>query len=381
MQERYSHILEQWFIMEPPLFAVLCIHELAANTQMSCPLRSGRKKLEYNPDIVNEMSDEALEEALRAEAVRLLLKHPYERRPDGCSQKAMALGSNLVIGDNYSHPRFRIETPDEYGLKKGMSYEYYTRKIEEQTGSSSGKSQSEGDDQSSPNGQNGGVSDKLSDLAELWDEDELTVQMINEVINTTKSWGSVSGDFAEMLRSTLKAKINWRNVFAGFRASIISSKRKLTRMKPNRRTGFQNMGSIRRFDTKLLVAVDVSGSISTESLRYFYGVINSAFKYGFESIDVIQFDCGIKLVQNLSKVVREVPVLGRGGTSFQEPIDYAHENGYDGLLVLTDGYAPEPQIPDGFKAGILWVCENEDCLNHHRRWMEKSGRTCVMQLE
>lgn len=381
MQERYSHILEQWFIMEPPLFAVLCIHELAANTQMSCPLRSGRKKLEYNPGIVNEMSDEALEEALRAEAVRLLLKHPYERRPDGCSQKAMALGSNLVIGDNYSHPRFRIETPDEYGLKKGMSYEYYTRKIEEQTGSSSGKSQSEGDDQSSPNGQNGGVSDKLSDLAELWDEDELTVQMINEVINTTKSWGSVSGDFAEMLRSTLKAKINWRNVFAGFRASIISSKRKLTRMKPNRRTGFQNMGSIRRFDTKLLVAVDVSGSISTESLRYFYGVINSAFKYGFESIDVIQFDCGIKLVQNLSKVVREVPVLGRGGTSFQEPIDYAHENGYDGLLVLTDGYAPEPQIPDGFKAGILWVCENEDCLNHHRRWMEKSGRTCVMQLE
>lgn len=374
MQERYSHILEQWFIMEPPLFAVLCIHELASNTQMSCPLRSGRKRLEYNPDIVNEMSDEALEEALRAEAVRLLLKHPYERRPDGCSQKAMALGSNLVIGDNYSHPRFRIETPEEFGLKKGMNYEYYTRKVEEQSGGGKGN-ESESDSKA------GRASEKLADLAELWDEDDLTVQMINEVINTTKSWGSISGEFAELLKSTLKAKINWRNVFAGFRASIISSKRKLTRMKPNRRTGFQNMGSIRRFDTKLLVAVDVSGSISTESLRYFYGVINSAFKYGFESIDVIQFDCGIKLVQNLSKVVREVPVLGRGGTSFQEPIDYAHENGYDGLLMLTDGYAPEPQIPDGFKAGILWVCENEACLNHHRRWMEKSGRTCVMQLD
>ena len=374
MQERYSHILEQWFIMEPPLFAVLCIHELAPNIQMSCPLRSGRKRLEYNPDIVNEMSDEALEEALRAEAVRLLLKHPYERRPDGCSQRAMALGSNLVIGDNYSHPRFRIETPEEFGLKKGMNYEYYTRKVEEQSGGGKGN-EYESDSKA------GRASEKLADLAELWDEDDLTVQMINEVINTTKSWGSVSGDFAELLKSTLKAKINWRNVFAGFRASIISSKRKLTRMKPNRRTGFQNMGSIRRFDTKLLVAVDVSGSITTESLRYFYGVINSAFKYGFESIDVIQFDCGIKLVQNLSKVVREVPVLGRGGTSFQEPIDYAHENGYDGLLMLTDGYAPEPQIPDGFKAGILWVCENEACLNHHRRWMEKSGRTCVMQLD
>ena len=375
MQERYSHILEQWFIMEPPLFQVLCIHELVPNTRMKCPLRSGRKKLEYNPDIVVEMSDDALEEALRAEAVRLLLKHPYERRPDGCSQQAMGLASNLVVGDNYSHPRFRIETPADLGLKSGMNYEWYAKEVEKQH---AGAGDGEYDEDS------GGVStagERHRDLAELWEEDELTVQMINGVISSTKNWGSISGNFAEILTSSLKAKINWRNVFAGFRASIISSNRKLTRMKPNRRTGFDNMGSIRRFDTKLLVAVDVSGSISTESLQYFYGVINSAFRYGFESIDVVQFDCGVRVVQNLKKVVKDIGIIGRGGTSFQEPIDYAHENGYDGLVMLTDGYAPEPVLPEGFRTGILWVCENEDCLNHHRHWMEKSGRTCVMQIQ
>lgn len=375
MQERYSHILEQWFIMEPPLFQVLCIHELVPNTRMKCPLRSGRKKLEYNPDIVVEMSDDALEEALRAEAVRLLLKHPYERRPDGCSQQAMGLASNLVVGDNYSHPRFRIETPADLGLKSGMNYEWYAKEVEKQL---AGAGDGESDEDS------GGVStagERHRDLAELWEEDELTVQMINGVISSTKNWGSISGNFAEILTSSLKAKINWRNVFAGFRASIISSNRKLTRMRPNRRTGFDNMGSIRRFDTKLLVAVDVSGSISTESLQYFYGVINSAFRYGFESIDVVQFDCGVRVVQNLKKVVKDIGIIGRGGTSFQEPIDYAHENGYDGLVMLTDGYAPEPVLPEGFKTGILWVCENEDCLNHHRHWMEKSGRTCVMQIQ
>ena len=374
MQERYTHILERWFITEPPLFSVLCLHELVQNAQMSCPLRSGRKKLEYNPDIVREMSDDGLEEALRAEAVRLLLKHPYERRPEGCSQKAMGLGSNLVVGDNYKHPRFRIETPDDFGLKTGMSYEWYARMVEQQN-ESGGQGGDDGDD----DGQQS-MSDKHRDLAELWDEDELTVQMINEVINTTKSWGSLGGNFAELLQASVKAKINWRNIFAGFRASIISSKRKLTRMKPNRRTGFDNMGSVRRFDTKLLVAVDVSGSISTESLKYFYGVINSAFRYGFESIDVIQFDCGVRAVHNLKKVIKDVAIVGRGGTSFQEPIDYAHENGYDGLVVLTDGYAPEPTIPDGFKTGILWVCENESCLKQHKKWMEKTGRACVMQI-
>lgn len=376
MQERYSHILEQWFIMEPPLFQVLCIHELVANDQMACPLRSGRKKLEYNPLIVNEMSDAALEEALRAEAVRLLLKHPYERRPEGCSQKSMGLASNLVVGDNYPHPRFRIETPQDMGLKRGMSYEWYAREVEKQEENGGGSSEDDGDNPE-PNQASG---DKHRDLAELWEENELTVQLINGVIASTKSWGSISGNFAELLTNSLKAKINWRNVFAGFRASIISSKRKLTRMRPNRRTGFDNMGSVRRFDTKLLVAVDVSGSISTESLKYFYGVINSAFRYGFESIDVIQFDCGVRAVHNLKKVIKDVAIVGRGGTSFQEPIDYAHENGYDGLVVLTDGYAPEPTIPDGFKTGLLWVCENQSCLDHHKRWMEKSGRTCVMQI-
>ena len=377
MQERYSNILEQWFIMEPPLFQVLCVHELVANTQMKCPLRSGRRKLEYNPEIVVEMSDEALEEALRAEAVRLLLKHPYERRPDGCSQQAMGLGSNLVIGDNYSHPRFHIETPQDFNLKRGMSFEWYAREVEkQQEGSSSGDSENE-----SPNGGGGmGSNEKHRDLAELWEEDDMAVQLINGIISSTKQWGSIPGNLAEILTSSLKAKINWRNIFAGFRASIISSKRKLTRMRPNRRTGFDNMGSVRRFDTKLLVAVDVSGSISTESLQYFYGVINSAFRYGFESIDVIQFDHGVRAVHNLKKVVKDVAILGRGGTSFQEPIDYAHENGYDGLVMLTDGYAPPPTIPDGFKAELLWVCENQDCLDHHKSWMETMGRTCVMEL-
>ena len=377
MQERYTHILERWFITEPPLFQVLCIHELVPNTHMACPLRSGRKKLEYHPDIVREMSDEGLEEALRAEAVRLLLKHPYERRPEGCSQKAMGLASNLVVGDNYKHPRFRIETPQDMGLQSGMNYEWYARMVETMPEGSGNSKGNANDDESQ---KDSGQSNKYRDLAELWDEDELTVQMINEVINTTKSWGSLGGNFAEMLKASVKAKINWRNIFAGFRASIISSKRKLTRMRPNRRTGFDNMGSVRRFDTKLLVAVDVSGSISTKSLEYFYGVINSAFKYGFESIDVIQFDCGVRAVHNLKKVIKDVAIVGRGGTSFQEPIDYAHENDYDGLVVLTDGYAPEPDIPDGFKTGILWVCENESCLSHHKHWMEKSGRTCVMQI-
>lgn len=364
MRDRITTIIEQWFIREPALFQVICTHDLVANSEMDCPIRSGKRRIEYNPAYLSEMTDQGLEEALRTEAVRILLKHPYERRPDACGPQAIALGSNVVVGDNYRYSHFRIETPADFELPSGMAYEWYARQIQSML----------------PPGM-GTVPGASGDLSALWDEDDLTVAMINGVIEGCTSWGTLAGSFAEKLKASTKATINWRNVFSGFRASILSSKRKLTRMRPNRRTGFENMGSIRRFDTKLLVAMDVSGSISSQSLSYFYGVVNSAFRYGFESIDVIQFDCGVRVVQSLKKVMRETMAVGRGGTSFKEPIEYAAANDYDGLLILTDGYAPEPIIPDNMRCKIIWVCQDRASYDAHHRWMEKSGRVCTIELK
>ena len=406
MDGRITKIIERWFLSEPALFAVLCSHEMVENPKMACPVRCGRRRVEYSPDFIREMSDSALEEALKTEAIRMLLKHPYERRPDRCCGEAIALGSNVCIGDQYNYGSFQIEKPEDFKLEGGQPFEWYARKIQEMLPPGSGDS--EGDDASSGDGNSqqgrsqgssqgdggsfrddnrdeerekaAGNRERNRDLSELWEEDDMAVQMINGIIESTQNWGSLGGNFAEMLKASTKAKINWRHVFAGFRASVLSSKRKLTRMRPNRRTGFDNMGSSRRFTTRLLVAVDVSGSISSEALSYFYGVVNSAFKYGFEDLDVIQFDCGITQVQSLKKVMKDVTAIGRGGTSFDEPIQYANENGYDGLLILTDGYAPEPMIPDGMRCKIIWVCQDQSCYESHHHWMEHSGRVCTMEI-
>ena len=372
-------ILERWFISDPALFQTLCTHSIGENASMPCPLRSGRRKVEYNPGWIAEMGDTALEQALRTEAVRILLKHPYQRKPDACSQQAVAVGSNLTIGDNYVMGNFNIERPADYELKGGQPYEWYARRIQEMLPPSDGDGN--GEDEQDQRKQRLAANAKSNEaLSELWEEDELTVAMIDGVIESTRDWGSLAGAFAEKLKASTRARINWRNVLSGFRASILSTQRKLTRMRPNRRTGFENMGSIRRFDTKLLVAVDVSGSISSGDLSYFYGVVNSAFRYGFTAVDVIQFDCGVRVVQSLRKVMKDVAVIGRGGTSFQEPIDFANENGYDGLVMLTDGYAPEPVIPDNMRTKIVWVCRDKRSYNDSHSWMEKSGRVCIMEL-
>ena len=392
MKERITQVLERWFISEPALFQVLCTHSIEENASMPCPVRSGARKVEYNPAFVDEMSDQALDQALRTEAIRILLKHPYQRKPDACSQQAIAVGSNLTIGDNYLFGSLHIEHPADYDLPVGREYEWYSRRIQEllpPEADGDGNGAGDGDDaRGRGSGDGDSRADRLADnadkntaLSELWDEDELTVAMIDGIIESTKDWGSLAGNFAELLKASAKARINWRNVLSGFRASILSTQRKLTRMRPNRRTGFDNMGSIRRFDTKVLVAVDVSGSISSSDLSYFYGVVNSAFRYGFTAVDVIQFDAGVRVVQTLKKVMRDVAVLGRGGTSFQEPIDYANENGYDGLVILTDGYAPEPIIPANMRCKLVWVCNDRSSYENSHRWMEKSGRVCIMELK
>ena len=372
MKERITKVLEHFFISEPAIFSVLCTHELAENTRMACPVRCGRRRIEFNPEFVSQMTDEGLEEALKTEGIRILLKHPYERKPDQCCDQAIALGSNITIGDQYHYGNFKIEKPQDFGLEYNRPYEWYSRKIQELL--------PPGDGNGDGDGERYGDGEKFQDLSALWEEDEMAVAMINGIIESTKSWGSLGGNLAEAIMASTKAKIDWRNVFAGFRASVLSSKRKLTRMKPNRRTGFDNMGSTRLFTTKLLVAVDVSGSISSEALSYFYGVVNSAFRYGFEAIDVIQFDCGITQVQSLKKCMKDVVAVGRGGTSFDEPILYAHEKGYDGLLILTDGYAPEPVIPEGMKCKIIWVCEDKSSYEKNHKWMAHSGRVCTIEL-
>ena len=389
--------MEKWFLMEPPLFQVLSIHELTPNTRMKCPLRSGKRKLEYNPNLISKFTLLRLEQALKVEAIRILLKHPYQRKPFNCSNTSAALASNLVIGDNYSYPGLEIETPIDFGLEQGMNYEWYAVQLENlQSNNGNGKmdksSTSDREDNAEDNEDDNAENDKenntgsdengerYSNLAGLWDEDDFTSLEINSIIARTEQWGSLAGNLTMLLKNSLKAKINWRNILAGFRASIISSKRKLTRMKPNSRTGFDNKGSTLQYDSRLLVAVDVSGSVTLNDLQYFYGVINSAFKYGFQAIDTIQFDYGIRQVQTLKKTFREVALTGGGGTSFQEPVDYAHKMNYDGLVILTDGFAPAPVIPEGFRTKILWVLDNEKNYNTNCQRLKLSGRVCTMLI-
>src|SRR4051812_30746490 len=78
-RERIGQVVERWFLVEPLLFAAWTTHRLGVDPRVrTIRVRHGR--VEYNPAFIDTLGDVALRSLLTAEAMRILLKHPYARR-------------------------------------------------------------------------------------------------------------------------------------------------------------------------------------------------------------------------------------------------------------------------------------------------------------
>ena len=270
------------------------------------------------------------------------------------------------------------------GVEKGQSSGLGTGKMK---GSDTGQGNASGEARMSETdyGKNNSKTQAEGDYTALWEEDQFQSRLITDLIQSTTSWGSLPGDMIELIKKSTEGRIDYRNALRGFRASILSEKRRLTRMRPSRRFGFEQMGSRYDFITRILVAVDTSGSVGSEELGRYFNIITTFFKYGIQQVDVLMFDWDIQgdvmKLDEAKKRKQEFKVQGRGGTNFQAPVDYlAKHPEYDGMIVITDGYAPVPEIPPLCKAKLLWIIDNEASYQRNGKALRKTGRVCLMQV-
>jgi predicted metal-dependent peptidase len=424
LKKRFSMISEQWFIIDPLYFTILCTHQLTPNNDIAS-LRSGKGRIEFNPQFIESISDKMLSDLLKIETIRILLKHPYQRQQS--NKRIALLASNMTINEYFRNQYCLLCAQDIWKdpLFYRQCFEFYYHELyqllfrQQNAISPLNENKSDlppkydnggaldedsiGDQDNDPNSvgilnddiggspEEGNFNDPTMvvsspvdnpedvynaanfneeilqiafENSQLWEEDVLITEHINAQIENAKnnfSWGTVPGDLKDEILASLNIKLDYRKILNSFRSSIISKKRCLTRMRPNRRYEFQFMGSRYQFTTKLMVAVDVSGSLNNEDLKKAYSVINRFFKYGIESCEVIQFDTEIKGIPiSLKKARKTIEIYGRGGTSFQCVIDYITEHReYDGLIIITDGYAPVPERVNKTPTRILWLFNNE----------------------
>lgn len=372
VKEKISQVVDKWFLYEPLFFNVYCTHKLEPNSDMKCPFRTGKRRIEYNPELLKDSTTDEIAQGLKTEVTRILLKHPYQRVPQNPNRSALTTASDVTINEHCYHDK-KLKDASHYNMESGLSYEEYYKKLYYICPDFDAM-EGDGKQHLMPSLKKGeiGEYEAAADAAELWDEDEEMADSVNQQIQKaqkTNQWGSISGDFQETITASLKIPMDYRRILSQFRACIISQRRKLTRMKPNRRYGFEFMGSQFEPKTHLLVAVDVSGSIETEDLKNFFSIINRFFSYGVEAINVITFDWELQQEFELKKAAKNIKITGRGGTNFQCAVDYYENHSeFQGMIIFTDGYAEVPKIKKAKQ--LLWILTGKMEYDHAIKWIK-----------
>ncbi len=382
-EKRLSAIIKNWFITEPLLFSVVTTHHLVLNDELTVPMRTGRQCIEFSELLTGDLSDAQLTDYLKIEAYRILLKHPYARQPYKANPTALQLASDVIIS-KYFTPPSGIETAGVVYLKsiglmrynEDLTFEqWYKKLLKIIRESSAGGGEASGA---------GALSDydlsAVTESAELWQEDENAQKQIDDKIKKAdieNGWGETGGNLVRTLQEQADFSFDFRRALTRFRANIVSVNRRLTRMKPSRRYGFAAMGSRYERKADILIAVDVSGSITDESFARFYKAIkNFFFLKIIENIDLIFFDVNLKNTKpvKFTKNLNLSEITGRGGTNFQPPIDYFIENHsrYSGMIIFTDGEGDVPKVSGAIgNSSILWIVDSRLAYEKSRWWIDK----------
>lgn len=386
IDKRISSIFLSWFYSEPLFFSVAQTHCIIPNENISCVMRTGNRKVEYNPALIKTLDDSTLEKYLSIEITRILLGHPYHRQPHHAKPLILALASDAVIWQleekcRKKNPECEIELAGVRYLKAKvgshatfpeMNFEAWYKYIYDIVYSQKG-------------GENaGGVSvdgmQSLNEMAELWSEDDEALSEIESEIKAADDGVSDDGEGGELVRALKESadfSFDYRKALTQFRQNIVSANRKLTRMRPSRRYGFKAMGSRYERKANVLIAVDVSGSITDESFEHFAHAIKNFFFLGLiEKIDLIFFDVNLKNTTPIpfSKKVDLDQIKGRGGTNFQVPFDYfeEHKAEYSGMILFSDGEGNCPVIKSGVK-NILWILDSRLSYEKNAQWITKQA--------
>lgn len=388
-EQKLKEIISSWFYQEPLLFSAVCTHRLVGNPGLSVPFRSGNFHIEFNSELLCDCNPAVLEEYFKIEVYRILLLHPYARQPYNAKKLILLLASDVTIAAMYRFSKEIVlpgveymksrdpayarafESPGKVFMYENLSFEEWYKKLYNLISESK-------------NGQNAGGADEYSEnllamadeSAALWEENEDAQNKIKDEIKKAQvdeGWGGLGGELQRSLRDESDFSFDYRRALSKFRANIVSSSRNLTRMKPSRRFGFNAMGSRYERKANILIAVDVSGSITDESFNHFYKAIKNIFFLGIiEKIDVIFFDTGLKNLKPVTfkKKIELGEIKGRGGTNFQPAIDFYfdHKSDYNGLIIFTDGQGQIP-VMNGNSANILWIITGRQDYEKCRQWI------------
>tara|TARA_X000000950_G_scaffold225933_1_gene272655 strand:+ start:6562 stop:7962 length:1401 start_codon:yes stop_codon:yes gene_type:complete len=193
----------------------------------------------------------------------------------------------------------------------------------------------------------------------------------------SNSWGSVGAGMQSKLREMVSREIPWQAVLKRFcgmsrRADRASSIRRI-----HRKYAGIHPGAYRDYKANIAVYLDQSGSVSDSDLALFAGEMDGLAKRVTFTLFNFDTEVDLKSERELRKGKRVTLNRTRcGGTDFSCVTKHLHSPAgkkFDGALILTDGYAPDPGI---CRTKLGWVICPTGSLQ-----FEKKGRDFLIQMK
>lgn len=181
-------------------------------------------------------------------------------------------------------------------------------------------------------------------------------------------------EYLDHLKNNTFHPINWKKMLRLFCNSSNRTKLVNTIHCSSKRYGTFPGTKIRKH-SRILVALDTSGSVKNDDLMLFFDEIRHMWTQKTQ-IRIIECDTYIHEEYNYEGTPSKV-IKGRGNTDFNEPIRYANEKFHpDALIYFTDGFGPKPRIKS--IKPILWVINPDGIKRHSKAWNDLPGRKVKM---
>lgn len=199
-----------------------------------------------------------------------------------------------------------------------------------------------------------------------------TQNLMNEVVRQMdsggKGRGSLPGNIIDQINKLNEPpQIKWQSLIVKQIGKQVCGKRKspnrLNRRDPK---SIYKKGNLNDRLHPIVVAFDVSGSVSNKELMYFLNELQALSDKMKLPITYIQFDWDIQNVETIAP--NEKPSFnlhGRGGTSFQPVFDYLKDEQYPKetqLFIFTDGGGERKINNRGYKK-YQWIISGNQHLS------------------
>ena len=391
------------FLMEEPFYGIVLSSfnkEASKDIDTLGVRQDGNSfRLTYNPDFLNRFNENTCLELLKHDMMHICFNHifmgaetGYDKEDHSTFNIACDLECNCYLNRSRMMPEVGGIWAEDYGFAKELGAVTYYAKVRQnspkfqQQCQGNGNGQGQGNDDGSGNGGNydqgqgqnsGGSGQNQStkdnsypsfDNHENWPkmtkmQAERARHMMENIIlsaaeSVEKSYGTDSIPEPmririDKLRKKTRPVADWRRYCRRFMGNEYSWMTKKSRRRESKR--FEGMMGTRHMrKSKILVAIDTSGSVSMPEYKEFMRQVLTM--KNVVDFDVVECDTMIRYEYHFAGKPN-TELHGGGGTSFQQPVDLFYQRGfYDALIYFTDGECP---IPDNTPKDTLWIISSK----------------------